>query len=163
MAVAKPAKGSPRHIEPVMRIGQREVHLTNLDKVFWPEIGVTKRHLLQYYLDISRVLLPHLTHRAMVMKRYPNGAAGKFFFMKRAPEPRPAWLKICPIQHPAAGMVDFPVVDDLASLLWIVNLGCIDLNPWYADVTMSTVPIICISIWTRSPMPASTKCWRRRR
>ena len=132
MAVAKPAKGSPRHIEPVMRIGGREVHLTNLDKVFWPEIGVTKRHLLQYYLDISRVLLPHLTHRAMVMKRYPNGAAGKFFFMKRAPEPRPTWLEICPIQHPAAGKVDFPVVDDLASLLWIVNLGCIDLNPWYA-------------------------------
>jgi bifunctional non-homologous end joining protein LigD len=67
----------------------------------------------------------------MVMKRYPNGAGGDFFFQKRAPEPRPKWIEICPIQH-HAGLVQFPVVRNLASLLWIVNLGCIDLNPWYA-------------------------------
>jgi bifunctional non-homologous end joining protein LigD len=68
----------------------------------------------------------------MVMKRYPNGASGEFFFMKRAPLPRPAWIRTCAIEHPSAGVIDFPIVQDLASLLWVVNLGCIDLNPWYA-------------------------------
>jgi bifunctional non-homologous end joining protein LigD len=66
------------------------------------------------------------------MKRYPNGAAGKFFFQKRAPEPRPEWIKTCSIEHTSASVIDFPIVRDLASLLWVVNLGCIDLNPWYA-------------------------------
>ena len=66
-------------------IGEREVKLTNLGKVFWPELGLTKRDLLQYYADVSGALLPHLHDRAMVMKRYPNGAAGDFFFLKRAP------------------------------------------------------------------------------
>jgi bifunctional non-homologous end joining protein LigD len=68
----------------------------------------------------------------MVMKRYPNGAAGKFFFQKRAPVPRPDWIDICSIEHASASVIDFPIVRDLASLLWLINLGCIDLNPWYA-------------------------------
>ena len=68
----------------------------------------------------------------MVMKRYPNGAAGECFFMKRAPEPRPAWIRTCSITHGSGNVIDFPIVQDLASLLWLVNLGCIDLNPWYA-------------------------------
>ena len=68
----------------------------------------------------------------MVMKRYPNGAAGEFFFMKRAPSPRPDWIEVCPIRHKTANMIDFPMINDLAALLWVVNLGCIDLNQWYA-------------------------------
>jgi bifunctional non-homologous end joining protein LigD len=67
------------------------------------------------------------------MKRYPDGAYGKFFFQKRAPDPRPKWIPICEILHPSANVVDFPVIQDLAALLWVVNLGCIDLNPWYAQ------------------------------
>jgi bifunctional non-homologous end joining protein LigD len=112
--------------------GRRAVQLTNLDKVFWPELGLTKRDLLQYYADVSAVLLPHLEERAMVMKRYPNGIHGKWFFMKRTPSPRPDWLETCEIMHKSKGLIAFPVVRDLASLLWVVNLGCIDLNPWYA-------------------------------
>ena len=111
--------------------GDRHVRLTNLNKLFWPELKITKRDLLQYYADVSPVLLPHIRDRAMVMKRYPNGAAGEFFFMKRAPSPRPEWIEICRIQH-GSKMVDFPMVQDLASLLWVINLGCIDLNQWYA-------------------------------
>jgi bifunctional non-homologous end joining protein LigD len=68
----------------------------------------------------------------MVMKRYPNGAGGEFFFMKRAPSPRPSWIQICPILHSSGNLVEFPMIQDLASLLWVVNLGCIDLNQWYA-------------------------------
>jgi bifunctional non-homologous end joining protein LigD len=68
----------------------------------------------------------------MVMKRYPNGIEEKFFFMKRTPVYRPGWLETCSIEHKSGNIIDFPIADDLASLLWIVNLGCIDLNPWYA-------------------------------
>jgi bifunctional non-homologous end joining protein LigD len=107
------------------------VHLTNLRKLFWPDLGITKADLLQFYMDISPALLPHLADRAMVMKRYPNGIAGDFFFMKRAPSPRPAWIETCAIEHDSGNVIDFPVIQDLASLLWVINLGCIDLNPWY--------------------------------
>ncbi len=115
-----------------IQAGRRVVRLTNLDKLFWPEEGITKRQLLQYYADVSDVLLPHLRGRAMVMKRYPHGASGEFFFMKRAPSPRPDWIRTCSIEHRSGNIIDFPVIDDLGSLLWVVNLGCIDLNQWYA-------------------------------
>jgi bifunctional non-homologous end joining protein LigD len=108
------------------------VKLTNLDKLFWPKLGITKRDLLQYYINIAPVLLPHLRDRAMVMKRYPNGAAGEFFFMKRAPSPRPKWIEICSIDHSSGNIIDFPMIQDLPSLMWVINLGCIDLNQWYA-------------------------------
>ena len=115
-----------------LKINGRSVRLTNLQKLFWPEEGIRKGDLLRYYAQISTVLLPHLKDRAMVMKRYPNGAAGPFFFQKRAPEPRPEWIETCAIAHTNSGVIDFPIVRDLATLLWIVNLGCIDLHPWYA-------------------------------
>ena len=111
---------------------KREVRLTNLHKPFWPERGITKGMLIQYYADVSPVLLPHIRDRAMVMKRYPHGAAGEFFFMKRAPSPRPDWIRTCTVYHRSGNVIDFPVIDDLPSLLWVINLGCIDLNQWYA-------------------------------
>jgi len=114
-----------------LAVGGRSVRLTNLGKLFWPDAGITKGDLLAYYAAVSPVLLPHLRDRAMVMKRYPNGATGKCFFMKRAPSPRPAWIETCSITHRSDNVIDFPMVQDLASLLWTVNLGCIDLNPWY--------------------------------
>ena len=113
-------------------VGRRTVTLTNLRKPFWPALGLTKGDLLQYYADVAPVLLPHIRDRAMVMKRYPNGAGAPFFFMKRAPSPRPDWIEICRIHHPSENVIDFPMIQDLASLLWVVNLGCIDLNQWYA-------------------------------
>ncbi|HEY8714257.1 MAG TPA: hypothetical protein VIM00_02705, partial [Candidatus Acidoferrum sp.] len=115
-----------------MTVAGGPVSLTNLQKVFFPELGLTKRDLLQYYLDVSPWLLPHLHNRAMVMKRYPNGITGDFFFMKRAPSPRPPSIPVCAIEHHSGNVIDFPVIQHLSSLLWVVNLGCIDLNPWYA-------------------------------
>jgi len=116
----------------VLKADGKEVRLTNLRKIFWPDLGLTKGDLLQYYADVAGVLLPHIRDRAMVMKRYPHGASGKFFFMKRAPSPRPAWIRTCSIAHDSGNVIDFPVIDDRAALLWVVNLGCIDLNQWYA-------------------------------
>jgi bifunctional non-homologous end joining protein LigD len=116
----------------MLSVDGREVRLTNLRKVFWPDLGLTKGDLLRYYAAVADVLLPHLHDRAMVMKRYPHGAAGAFFFMKRAPSPRPDWIQICAIDHGSSNVIDFPMIQDRASLLWVINLGCIDLNQWYA-------------------------------
>src|ERR1051325_8394755 len=122
----------PRVEQCEIKLGGRAVKLTNLNKLFWPKRGVTKRDLIQYYIDVAHVLLPHLQDRAMVMKRYPNGAAGDFFFMKRAPSPRPPWIELCSIHHGSGNVIDFPIIQDVPALLWVINLGCIDLNQWYA-------------------------------
>ena len=115
-----------------LAVAGREVRLTNLRKAFWPERSITKGALIQYYADIAPVLLPHIRDRAMVLRRYPNGASGFSFFMKRAPTPRQAWIRTCAIEHGSGKVIDFPVIDDVPSLLWAINLGCIDLNQWYA-------------------------------
>jgi bifunctional non-homologous end joining protein LigD len=123
----------PRNVENItLTVDGGPVNLTNLNKIYFPELGLTKRDLLQYYAQVSPWLLPHLQNRAMVMKRYPNGINGEFFFMKRAPSPRPDSVPICSIEHGSGNVIAFPVIQHLSSLLWVVNLGCIDLNPWYA-------------------------------
>lgn len=130
--MAKPRLEIPTDRHTVtLKFGDRLVNLTNLRKIFWKKLRLTKGELIQYYADISPYLLPHIIDRAMVMKRYPNGAEGEFFYMKRAPSPRPEWIQTCVIMH-SAGPVNFPVIQDLPSLMWLINLGCIDLNPWYA-------------------------------
>ena len=130
----------------VVRAGAHAVELTNLNKVFWPELRLTKRDLLQYYADVSTALLPHLADRAMVMKRYPNGIHGKWFFMKRTPSPKPEWLETCEIMHKSENLIAFPMVQDLASLLWVVGrcADCVaemglgddpaEYDTWKADV-----------------------------
>src|SRR5215467_18075 len=99
-------------------VGGKTVSLTNLDKHFWPTI--TKRDLLRYYADVAPYLLPHIKDRAMVMKRYPNGAAAPFFFMKRAPSPRPEWIETCSITHGSGNVIAFPMIQDRAALMWVI-------------------------------------------
>jgi bifunctional non-homologous end joining protein LigD len=118
--------------EATVSVDRKEVRLTNLRKIFWPALGLTKGDLLRYYADVAEVLLPHIHDRAMVMKRYPHGVDGPFFFMKRAPAPRPAWIETCRVEHGSGNVIDFPMIQDRAALLWVINLGCIDLNQWYA-------------------------------
>ena len=113
-----------------MLIGEREVTLSNEDKVFFPREALTKGDLLRYYIDLAPYVLGHVRDRPMLMKRYPNGAEADFFYQKRVPRPHPEWLRSVHIRFPSGRSADFPVVDDAASLAWIVNLGCIDLNTW---------------------------------
>ena len=115
-----------------LRTKSGDVALTNLDKPFWPELGITKGDLIQYYADVAPLLLPHLTDRPMVMKRYPHGWNGDFFFMKRTPDYAPDFIATCRVDHDSGNVIDFPLVNDVATLLWVINLGCIDLNPWYS-------------------------------
>ncbi len=117
-----------------MRVGNREVKLTNLDKVFFPALRLTKGDLIRYYLDLAPCVLRAAERRPMQMKRYPDGVEGFFFYQKRVPEPHPEWLETVHIRFPSGRTADFPVVSDAASLAWIVNLGCIDLHTWRSRV-----------------------------
>jgi DNA ligase D len=118
-----------------VRIGKRDVALTNLDKVFFPDRGLTKGDLIRYYLDVAEYVLPHVRRRPMQMLRYPDGVDGFSFYQKRVPTPHPEWLETVHILFPGSGRTaDFPVVTDAASLAWIVNLGCIDLHTWHCRV-----------------------------
>ncbi len=117
-----------------MRIGRREVKLTNLDKVFFPKLGLTKGDLVSYYLDVAGCVLHHVRRRPMQMKRYPDGVEGFFFYQKRVPRPHPPWLDTVHIRFPSGRSADFPVVDRAAGLAWIANLGCIELHTWHSRV-----------------------------
>jgi DNA ligase D-like protein (predicted polymerase) len=119
-----------------VRIGRRELNLTNLDKVFFPRRGLTKGDLIRYYVDLAPAVLNHVARRPMQMKRYPNGVEGEFFYQKRVPVPHPDWLETVRIVFPRHGRTaDFPVVTDPAGLAWIVNLGCIELHTWHSRVS----------------------------
>ena len=118
-----------------MHIGRRDVALTNLDKVFFPAVGLTKGDLVGYYLEIADSVLHHVARRPLHMKRYPNGVEGDFFHQKRVPNPHPEWLETVHVFFPRHGRTaDFPAVTDAAGLAWIVNLGCIELHTWHSRV-----------------------------
>jgi DNA ligase D-like protein (predicted polymerase) len=113
----------------VLRIGDREVVVTNPGKVFFEATGATKLDLVRYYLAVAPGALTGAGGRPMALKRFVNGAAGEAFFQKRAPDNRPEWLRTVTLSFPSGRTADEIVVDDAAGLAWIVNLGCIDLNP----------------------------------
>jgi bifunctional non-homologous end joining protein LigD len=116
----------------------RELRLSNLDKPFWPEEGITKGDLIAYYRDVAEVLVPHLRGRPFTMKRYPDGWQGKSFFQKNAPSHMPEWIRRAP--YPASTregerrIIEYALVDDELALLWMANMGCIDLHTWASRV-----------------------------
>jgi bifunctional non-homologous end joining protein LigD len=124
----------------VIRRGKRELRLSNLDKPFWPDEQITKGDLLRYYQAVAPVLVPHLRGRPFTMRRYPDGAYGKAFFQKDAPSHMPDWISTYRAlvstreSTRAKKWVEFPVVGDELALLWMVNMGCIDMNTWYSRV-----------------------------
>ena len=133
-------------IEPEIRKGKRVLKLSNLDKPFWPDEGITKGDLLAYYRDVAPAIVPHLRDRPFTMKRYPDGWQGKFFFQKDAPKHMPDWIPTRPFEAstrdkpPQRRVIDFPLVNDELALLWMVNMGCIDMNTWYSRVDKPSRP-----------------------
>ncbi len=125
-------------IESELRRGRRSLKLSNLDKPFWPEEEITKGDLLGYYRDIAPALVPHLRGRPFTMKRYPDGWAGKHFFQKDAPAHMPDWIRTAPFPASTRSgetrTIDYLLVDDELALLWVVNMGCIDMNAWTSRV-----------------------------
>jgi bifunctional non-homologous end joining protein LigD len=130
----------PRKTADSIRRGKRELKLSNLDKPFWPDEGITKGDLLHYYERIAPVLLPHIENRPFTMRRYPDGAYGKAFFQKDAPSHMPEWIPrfraLVSTRDKARTKkwIEFPVIDDELALLWVVNMGCIDMNAWYSRI-----------------------------
>lgn len=110
-------------------VSGREVRVTSPGKVYFPAAGITKLDLVRYYLSVGEGALRGIDNRPIVLKRYVHGIDGEFFFQKRAPTKRPEWLKTVRLSFPSGRTADEIVVTDLAQLVWIVNLGCIDLNP----------------------------------
>jgi bifunctional non-homologous end joining protein LigD len=125
-------------MEPKVSRRGRTLELSNLDKPFWPEEGITKGELLAYYRDVAEVLVPHLRKRPFTMKRYPDGWQGKSFFQKQAPSHMPDWIQTA--AFPASTregeekIIDYALVDDELALLWVVNMGCIDMHAWASRV-----------------------------
>jgi len=115
--------------EAVFEVAGREVAISNPDKVFFPQAGFTKRDLASYYVAVADGALRGIARRPIVLKRYVDGAEGEPFFQKRAPERRPEWVETVELRFPSGRTAREIVVSDAAQLLWIVNLGCIDLNP----------------------------------
>jgi bifunctional non-homologous end joining protein LigD len=138
----KPAKEVRREKPITDRItrGTRELKLSNLDKVFFPVEGITKGDLLEYYRAVAPVLVPHLKDRPFTMVRWPDGIEAGRFFQKDAPSHMPEWIPTFRTLVSTRGStrqkkwVNFPIVNDELALLWMVNMGCIDMNTWYSRV-----------------------------
>jgi bifunctional non-homologous end joining protein LigD len=129
----------------VIKRGRRVLRLSNLDKLFWPEEGLTKGDLLSYYRAIAAVLVPHLKDRPFTMKRYPDGWQGKHFFQKDAPTHMPSWIPTRAFRSTSRESrekrtIRYPLVNDELALLWMVNMGCIDMNVWYSRVDKPARP-----------------------
>src|ERR687885_2932380 len=115
--------------EAVLAVAGREVAITNPAKVFFPRAGYTKLDLAKYYVAVAEGALRGIANRPIVLKRYVNGADAEPFFQKRAPERLPDWIETVELRFPSGRTASEIVVRDAAQLLWVVNLGCIDLNP----------------------------------
>jgi bifunctional non-homologous end joining protein LigD len=116
-----------------MKVGRHDVRISNPDKVFFPERGLSKEDLVRYYLDLADCVLPHLRRRPFHMKRYPHGVDGEFFHQKRVP-PHPEYVDEQFVSFPSGHTTVFAVVDNAAALAWVINLGCIELHTWHSRV-----------------------------
>ena len=113
------------------RAGERTLRLSNLDKLYWPDDGYTKGDLLTYYLNVSPVMMPHLIERPLTLKRMPNGISSGYFYEKNAPMHTPDWMPRIPVQAEGK-IINYLSVCDVAHVLWIANLGCIEFHPLHA-------------------------------
>lgn len=109
-------------------VGGRKVGVSNLDKVMYPKTGFTKGDVINYYIKISSVLLPHLKNRPITLKRYPDGVEGFFFYEKHCPSHRPKWVKTTEVPKDEGGEINYCVMDDLPALVWAANLADLELH-----------------------------------
>jgi bifunctional non-homologous end joining protein LigD len=131
------------------------VPLSRLSKVWYPATGTTKKSVLSYYRRIADALLPHLRGRPLTMKRYPEGVRAPFFYEKRCPTHTPAWLATAPMGH-----IDFCEVDSLAALLWVVNLGSIELHPYLMSKEDAERPLAMVFDLDPGPGTGLLECAR---
>ncbi len=145
---AKPGKSE-------LMVGGRRVPVSNLEKIFYPKAGFTKADVIDYYIRVSTVLLPHLKDRPLTLKRYPDGVDGGFFYEKRCPPYRPAWLKTAAVYSERNGEdINFCLANDLPSVVWAANLGDLELHTFLARA--SNVDRPTMMVFDLDPGPPGT-------
>src|SRR6266566_1571176 len=123
-----------------VRIGRVDVPVTNAEKPFFPERGLTKLDLVSYYVDVAPYALPHIRRRPFHMKRFTGGVDGEFFHQKRVPKNHPDYVDEIFVQFPSGHSTVFAVLDNAACLAWVANLGCIELHTWHSRVPDIELP-----------------------
>jgi bifunctional non-homologous end joining protein LigD len=128
-----------------MRIAGRDVSLSNLDKVMYPEVGFTKGQVINYYTQVARYILPHLRDRPITMKRFPDGINGQYFYEKDAPSFTPAWIKTYPIPRTSEeSIINYILINDLPALVWSANMANLEIHPFLAKVPNVNVPTMVV-------------------
>ncbi len=136
----RPALGS----ELTLDVAGRAVRVSSLSRLLWPAAGVTKAELIDYYVRIAPVLLPHLAGRPLTLRRFPEGVGGPEFFQTRTP-PHPPWVRTATMTFPRTGKTfAAPVLDDLAGLVWAANLSAIELHPFLARAERLDEPLVVV-------------------
>ena len=142
----------------VVDIEGRQLKLTNLDKVLYPETGFTKGEVIDYYARIAPAILPHLRDRCVTFKRFPNGVDGKFFFEKRCPSHRPEWVRVGIGPGDRRGGIDYCVLGDTPSLVWAANLAALELHTPMSFTPDMTAPNMVVFDLDPGPPAAMTEC-----
>ena len=135
---------NPKEETQVRKINGNDIKFTNLSKVFWPKEKITKRDLINYYYQAAPFILPYLKNRPQSLNRFPNGINGKSFYQKNVTGKVPSWIETFPYHSSVDGDKNFLVIADEASLLYVVGLGCIEINPWSSTESKPDYPDWCI-------------------
>jgi len=146
-------------MDSVIEVQGKHVKLSNLEKVLYPATGFTKRDVIDYYVRIAPAILPHLSGRALTMKRYPNGVDGEFFYEKNAPKHRPDWVKTVPVwSHGNNRTMHYVEVGDLPTLIWLANLAALELHPSLALAKDVSCPTMMVFDLDPGPPANSVQC-----
>lgn len=123
-----------------LKVQGKTVTVSNLEKVFYPKTGFTKGEVIDYYIKIAPVLLPHLKGRPISLKRYPDGVEGEFFYEKQRPAHAPEWIKTTPVERADGSIIDYCMINDLPSLIWAANIANLELHPFQHKGSKITKP-----------------------
>src|SRR5436190_19873797 len=155
-----PSSTGPKN-EVAVEVGGRQLKLSNLDKVLYPEAGFTKGQVIDYYTRMAAVLVPHLQGRPVTLKRSPNGVDGQFFYEKNCPKHRPPWVATTPIHGGRKNeLMDYCVVDDLPTLVWMANLAALELHLSLSRAPEIQRPTMMVFDLDPGPPAALLECCR---
>jgi bifunctional non-homologous end joining protein LigD len=135
---------NPTEDTQVKNMSGHELKFTNLGKIYWPDEGITKRDMLNFYYQIAEYIVPYLKDRPQSLNRFPNGIKGKSFYQKNVKGKAPDWVRTFPYTTSDGENKEFLVGADEATLLWMANLGCIEMNPWFSRIQSEDYPDFCI-------------------
>ncbi|MGI8686366.1 MAG: non-homologous end-joining DNA ligase [Acidimicrobiales bacterium] len=155
------AERTAKRSELAVEVGGRQLTLSNLDKVLYPEAGFTKGQVIGYYQQIAPALLPHLADRPLTLKRYPNGVDSTFFYEKRCPTHRPDWVQVAPVwSGHNQDTICYCVASELATLVWMANLAALELHPSLSRAAQIERPTMMVFDLDPGPPATAVECCR---